>query len=359
MGVAVMGKNFYERYGFTRGGIIFSAVIIVISFVGFVFSSARLNVVEASTTPPSNMNGIVAYEVIKDASIVFFSTFGVNLLLGICIEKKSTNKAVEEFFSDEFLQSKNFNDMVPFEKQRQIYEKYKNKVVFNNMAPVSEMSNYLQERLCKSLCDYYYEKCDYDTTCVVDKGMLKKVFTKDVKISFLKENPDCEQFEFFSMYTKKINGKEHLKITRVRLKDENGGERRVLKKASDYRVDKTNRIDETLKVKNGYDSYCRCFLEPHVINEIIRDNLSLEINWYCYEMLDDCLCSVYRVKVPCKKFTLDFRAPEDFKVLPNAFGFIDRSQGATNSTEHNVAKIEFAGWIFPDDGAIINLLKNP
>lgn len=351
-----MGKKFYERYGFTKSGACLSGVVIVLSIFGFVFSSAKLNVVEISTMQ-ENVNSVVVYEVIKDISVVLFSTFGVNLLLGICVEKKNKNKAFEEFFSKEFLNSSDFNEMVPVERQKQIYEKYKNKIVLNGNSSVCEMSDFLHERLCDNLVDYYYEKCEYHTSCVIEKGLLKKSFIKDVKIAFLNENPNCEQFEFFSMYTKKIDGKDHLMITGVRLKDDKGKEVKILRENIDYEINKNNKIDETLKLKNGYDSHSRCFLEKDVVNEIIKDNLTLEIKWYCYEKIDDCLCTVYRVKVPCKKFTLEFHAPESFDVLPNAFGFIDRSQGATNGDEHNAAKIEFAGWIFPDDGAIINLKK--
>lgn len=325
--------------------------------VGFLFASARLNVVEVSTAQ-TNTSQMVVYEIMKDASIVVFSTFGVNLLLGLCIERKQRNNAFEDFFSNDFLESNNFNDMVPIDKQEKIYKKYQLEQIFNGKNDVCTMADFLQYKLCSNLLDYYYEKCEYHTYCEEIGGLLKKTFVKSIKVSPLDNSSTIKEFEFFSMYTKKIAGKDHLTITSVCLKNDKNSDTIELKENMDYYVKKSEKIDETLKKKNGYNSHCRCYLSENTVTTMLDKDLSLEIRWYCYEDLNDCLSSTYRVKVPCKDFTLEFTAPVNYEVLPNAFGFIDRSQKATNSEQPNIAKIQFDGWIFPDDGAIINLKKN-
>lgn len=298
----------------------------------------------------------ILVRIVQQLSLIITSTIGTNFIISLCIEKKNKNDAFQEFFKNDFINSEAFNEMVPKEKQLLISDKYRKEYRLKNNPVLFEMVEYIERKLYNNIDDFYYEKCEQRVHCYIDKET--KILTKKVdrllEIKSYSAPIEKENFKLLSVYTKRINGEigceiKHLYIQKI-------GDKKLEKvdvKEESYQLEKP--IDETLKRKNGYD----CLVTYHLRNNVQlspKDIFSVRIIAEVKSAEE--YTSVFRLQVPCKKFTLFFDAPPGYKVKPNAFGFIDRAQKAMNSDEASNVNIEFDGWVFQDDGVIITLEEN-
>lgn len=61
----------------------------------------------------------------------------------------------------------------------------------------------------------------------------------------------------------------------------------------------------------------------------------------------------FRVGVPCRKYILNFTAPENYKVIAHAFGTFDVASNSSNSKYDNTIAVEFDNWLLPENGVTI------
>lgn len=293
---------------------------------------------------------------VKQLTLLITSIIGTEFLLSLALEKRNQNDAFKEFFKEDFINSSIFTEMVPQDKQKIISDKYRLEKIFDNKKVVSEMIDYAQEKLCENLGDFYYEDCSYHVNCSIDKGMFKKSVKKVIQIRSIKGSIEKKKFPLLSVYTEKSsNNVASVEVPVLRMKKANESRYKTLVEGKDYYCE-YGEVEETLKKKNGYDCKITYILRDKV--ELFEDkDLCIEVNCVKYSKLDDDLTSVFRVQVPCRKFEINFHAPESYQVKPNAFGYIDHSQKAVNGEEPENVKIRFDKWIFPDDGAIIEVQK--
>ena len=125
-------KNFFNRNKMSKGTIVFSVVLTVLSFVCAFLCSCYLN---SETVLASQGQGTVTktyylIKILNDVLVVFFSVFGTNLILTLCVEKKSRNKAFDEFFMDEIISSQSFYEHL----QKQDKEKMLNALLIGGGA---------------------------------------------------------------------------------------------------------------------------------------------------------------------------------------------------------------------------------
>lgn len=341
--------QFLKPYYYSTKTKVFLGIIIFISAIGFVLLDF-VNV-EGKTE-------LFGYFIsfIKQITLLITSIAGTEFLISLALEKKNQNDAFKEFFHKDFINSSLFTDMVPNDKQKIISDKYRMENIFDNKKIVSEMIDYAQEKLCENLGEFYYENCSYHVNCSIDRGMFKKCIKKVIQIRSIKGSVQKQNFPLLSVYTEKFpNDSVLMDVPTLRMKKVNESSYRTLVKDRDYYCEYSE-VEETLKKKNGYDCRVTYLLRDSV--EIIEDrDLCIEVNCVKYSRLDDDLTSVFRVQVPCRKFEITFHAPDSYQVKPNAFGYIDHSQKAINGEELENVNIEFDKWIFPDDGAIIEVSK--
>ncbi len=61
----------------------------------------------------------------------------------------------------------------------------------------------------------------------------------------------------------------------------------------------------------------------------------------------------FRVAVPCRKYILNFIAPENYKVIAHAFRSFDVAANSSNSKYDNTISVEFDNWLLPENGVTI------
>lgn len=61
----------------------------------------------------------------------------------------------------------------------------------------------------------------------------------------------------------------------------------------------------------------------------------------------------FRVAVPCRKYILNFIAPENYKVIAHAFGSFDVAANSSNSKYDNAISVKFDNWLLPENGVTI------
>ena len=178
--------DFFKRFKFTRSGIVFSIIVILISIAAFFFCSVEIKEKETTVNADKNNSSNVQAENVnlfhlslletgKDFSVVLFSTFGVNLLLGLCIEKKNQNKAFEEFFLEDIIKTPQFYDKLPDNEKEKMLEGLELNYYYDDNSVLRKMCNTIREKMIGFAGEYYCSKCQYTVNVNVKDDFLKKI----------------------------------------------------------------------------------------------------------------------------------------------------------------------------------------
>lgn len=329
-------------------------VLLAIIFVVCALLFVSLDYVKVEGRPDYVVQIVKA---VQQLSLLISSIIGTNFIISLALEKENKNNAFQEFFKNDFIDSTEFKNLIPIDRQKRISDNYRNREVFKNNSILAEMSDFIEHRLCKHVGNFYYEKCEQNVSCSLDNFMIKKEINRVLEIKSYQKSCEIEKFLLLSIYTKQINGSLGCEINELKIKKTNEANFKTLDIGKYVEINIDNNIEETLKKKNGYD----CLVTYRLRNPIqLTDENSfiVKISFNVVSFNNDCT-SVFRLQVPCKKYILQFTSPNNYIVKPNAFGFIDRSQQALNNENPCNAKIEFDSWVFPDEGVIIEMQKKP
>lgn len=339
-----MDRNFFKRYVFNKVGLILSVVIILLSAAGFLISTYKIDIagLENSDIQPEK---IVMYEVVKDVTTVVFSTFGVNLLLGLCIEKKNKNSAFEDFFKDDIIKTHDFYKRLSVDDKEKMLKGLELNHYYNGNDTLREMCKHSREKIIKVNEEYFYESCEYNVT-VMDKGTY---FEKDIVRSFSVKSYDAKKtipkFRLATVTNNKIEGLNVCEIVSI-VKDGKDitskcktEEQDVPSNGASAPLNKCSAIyyNDRLHLTNGKSP-------DFIIRMITR----------CPK---DDITSTFRVSVPCKNFSIKYNMAvgnrEKYKLVTHSFGCCEDAEDFSTERHPGSASIKFKNLIFKDDGAVV------
>lgn len=344
-------KSFFERIKISKGAGWLSGVLVVLSFVGLVVCSYYINefTITASQSPENNDLELYKFvSILKDILIVVFSTFGVNLLISFCIERKNQNKAFEEFFTEEIISSPKFYQHLPEKDRQTMLNAMELSEYYNESTMRKRICDNTREKIISNTNDYYYSDCSYNVT-VDDKGdYFEKTVVYSISIKPYEQKTTIKDFVLASVTNKKING---LDIVEVKSIQYNGND--ITKKC--IPLDKS--IDENFGEKKDFDNITKIvYKDKFTVTEKRAASFMVTLITRCPK---DDITSSFRASVPCERFSVQYKIrSNEYKIKAYAFGVCKKAENSSAKEIPNEATIKFSDWIFTDDGVVVVMCKN-
>lgn len=289
----------------------------------------------------------------SEISLVVFSVAASALLSSILIERKNSNKIVEQIFVDDFFTSEKFLELLNEEDKKKVIVELEKQCGFDGCRQKSEMYLAVKEKLNRPIKkneNLFYEKYHIDIGCEIKGDYIEKTIVRSVKIKALDKRLDIKDYVLLSISSKKINGHKASEITQLKIDDKLID----LKYVKQKNQKASNIIDE----KRGYSENIEFYYDQK-LNFSNKTAISIEMEYVTRCPINDLLYTV-RMPYPCQNFTFIFNVKnEDYVVNPSAFGFIDDGNASPNrKNDRKTISINFNDWIFPLDGVCVYLEKN-
>ena len=300
-------KNFFNRNKMSKGTIVFSVVLTVLSFVCAFLCSCYLN---SETVLASQGQGTVTktyylIKILNDVLVVFFSVFGTNLILTLCVEKKSRNKAFDEFFMDEIISSQSFYEHLQKQDKEKMLNALEMERYYNNEIK-RDICNRTREKIISNSKSYYFADCSYNVT-VKDKGnYFEKTVIYSVTIEPYEQKEELNNFVLAQVTNKKIYGLDIVEINSIEYNGDDITEKCVTDNIPiDIKFGEKKDFDNTTQV-----AFEECFT-------ITKDNPAKFIVNLTTRCPKEDITSSFRASVPCKQFSVNYKIESDIKENSN------------------------------------------
>lgn len=288
--------------------------------------------------------------------LVVFSVVASSVLSAVFIEKRNSNKLIEDVLVEDFLTSKNFTKMLDDKEKEILLKNLESACNFHNCAEKSEMYMTIINKLNAPIIDgknLYYEKYYLDIKCNITDKYIEKNILKRVKIKTLGKPLNDSEFLLLSAVLQKLSGGEN-PVNKPTLKI-NG-----IPASNKCKLLPEKEPENLLDKKRGYDIKLQ-YVYDGVLNFSNKKSIEIEIEYTTKCPLND-LIYTCRLPYPCKNFDFNFSVKDDcdYTISPAAFGFINDAANCPNrSGDRKSVSIKFDEWIFPLDGVCVCLEKNP
>lgn len=332
--------KFFKKYRFNKSGLVFSILIIIVSIICFIVSSYNIS----STQDDNN----IFYKVIRDIAIVVSSTFGVNLLLGLCITKHDKNKAFEEFFHDEIILSPKFYEKLDPEEKMRMLQGLELEFYYNGNSTLRDMCKASREKIISVKEKYYYDNCEY-TVKVSDQGSyFEKDIVHNISVMSYTEKATLSNFRIASITNNTIAGMKVCEITGVTL---NGVD--VFKHCKPKETIMHNSSNGQIQEKETALYYNK---KLH-LSCSKPQNFVIHLTTRCPK---DDITSSFRASVPCRSFCVDYTMEHSeipsckkYELVTHTFGCCEHANDFSTAKYPNNAKIKFTNLILKDDGVVV------
>lgn len=292
----------------------------------------------------------VLLNVLKDFFLVIISIIGTTLLTSTIIEKNQKNTTYTELLANDIFASPEFYSNLSDENKQKMIENLERNF-YDRQSIKQELYDVFRQNLNEIQQDYYYEECNFNISYFPQKSYSEKVIVRTIKMRAYSDtitipnlklcgyslspvnvensvkNKDLSPFEFISL---NINNKAH--------------------SADDIIISEDATMDQLLN-KCGY-------VVSYTVN--LKENITLSASEdtiirmeYRSRVSDNDNSMSFRVAVPCRKYILNFIAPENYKVIAHAFGSFDVAANSSNSKYDNTISVEFDNWLLPENGVTI------
>ncbi len=353
-------KKILQKFFFKKGAII--PLILLTIVLGVIYSYATLRTSELSfqvsnldnnsetvTELTKKHNNMQTY---SEIILVFFSVAGSALLSSILIEKRNSNKIVEQIFVDDFLTSDNFLKILDDEEKLKVLTALETQLEFNKCREKSEMYVAVKNKLNKPLFghDLFYEKYYLNIICDINEQFIEKTIVKCVEIKSLCKSINIDNYILLALTTPKSSDYIPAEIKKLTINGEAVDSKRIKQNNSES--------PDPLDKKRGYIDNIK-FLLDKSLNFSSKKSIKIEMEYITRCPLNDMVYSC-RMPYPCKNFDFNFVVRNDnYAINPVAFGFIDDAKSSPNHTDDRKrVSIKFDDWIFPLDGVCVYLEKN-
>ena len=350
-------KKFFMNKGATIILSVFTGFLIVAYFFTF-YQSSQLNIsVSQSKDNIELYNSLIEeynnMQIASEIILVVLSVAASSLLSTILIEKRNSNKIVEQVFVDDFFTSDKFLDLLEDDDKKKLIVELEKQCSFGGCRQKSEMYLAIKEKLNKPIKqneNLFYERYHIDIACEVNDDYIEKTINKSVQLKSLDSGLNLNNYTLLSVSSKKINGFTPVQITKLKIND----------KLIDLKHVKTRnkKVSNTIDEKRGYSEITEFYYDK-TLNFSNKKAISIDMDYITRCPINDLLYAV-RMQYPCKNFTFLFNIKnEEYVVNPSAFGFIDDGNASPNfKNDRKNISINFKDWIFPLDGVCVYLEKN-
>lgn len=332
-----------RKYQINKSTTVIMIITMIICILGYLLCNLQINIKEGASS-----NEIAIYKTIKDILLVIISVTGVNLLSSVLIEVKSKNNYLSDIITNDVIASPEFYNNMKNENKNKMYNALEQSLYFKSEI-AHEMYTGIRDKLIANLGDYYYTECSYSVTCNIFDTYIEKQVTRKTCIRSYEDIKNQKNFLISGFSSKKINGVEPYEINSIEINGE---------KIKDIDIEKVQGKDKcNLDEQNDYN---------YSVDYIYKKNLSFEkhkdtviIMKYVTRTSNDDKMSTFRVKCPCKKFTLFYsiKQHEKYRLAVNAYGFLDDSDNSNNNSSKSDITITFNDWIYKYDGVTVAIFE--
>lgn len=293
----------------------------------------------------------VILKTIKDIFVIVATTFGVSLLIGTLIEKKTKNDLYMEIVRDT-IESKEFNARLTSEEKQILCDKFTKLNKCQNIKVIFDMYKSIENKFCNidiKKEPFYLNRCTYDISCDMKSGYIEKTYVK-------------------SLYLRSYNNRETIECLRLgSFRSVKYGDLSSHEKKSLYIDGKKISIDKVviqpdkqeysgLEHQHGYNE-ALCAMYCDNINLYSDKDTCIAYQYISRTSIKD-FTTIVRCAYPCKSFVAKFHINGDKnKITCSAFGFIDDGKKSPNNDHENDISVEFNEWIFPEDGIVFTIVK--
>ena len=349
-----------KKYFINKGASCILALLVVILGCTYFYMLNRGSILSVQASSFTERNNDY-YKIINEANrvttysqiiLVVFSITGSALISTVLIEKKKSNKIVEEIFIDDFFTSNKFLDIIDDENKNRILDSLLAGKHFEGCKEKAEMLRAVIEKINLPVFDFdfCYEKCDLDIVCEIKENYIEKTVLKHVRIKSLEKTKNVKDYNILSISASDLVDITPVEIKKVRI-DGTVLSESLIKKQS-------KPASDSLNMKRGYSTnYSFCV--DKTLNFSNKKPIDFQIEYTTRCPLND-ISYFCRMPYPCKEFDFKFHVKnKNYHVNPSAFGFIDDAKDSPNSSsDRQSVSIKFEDWIFPLDGVCILLEKN-
>lgn len=353
-------KNPLKKFIYNKSAIVFLTIIAVILGIIYFYtvnetSQLSLQISNMEEQSPSKSEILQKHNKMQTQSeivLVVFSVTGSALVSALLIDKRNSNKIVEEIVVNDFFTSEKFLELLDDNKKKQVLTGLEKQLKFDGCQEKFSMYLAVKEKLNEPIFDkdLVYEKYYLDVVCDVKDEFIEKTFVKDVEIKSLGRPFVDKEYVLLSIITPTSTKYSPAEITKVEINNEDIDLKLVKSKIKD--------VNNTLNKIKGYNKKITFILDK-TLDFSNKKSIKIKIEYTTRCPLYDRVYTC-RMPHPCKKFDFNFFVnSEEFVINPAAFGFIDDATNSPNHTnDRKRVSIKFDDWIFPLDGVCVYLEKN-
>ncbi len=292
---------------------------------------------------------IVLLNVLKDFFLVIISIIGTTLLTSALIEKNQKNATYTELLANDIFASPEFYSNLSDENKQKMIESLERN--YYKRHPVKqELFSAFRDTLNTLKYEYYYEECNINVSYFQKENYTEKLIVRTIKLRSYSDEIQLPQLHLcgYSLGLAILpNSETALEPFEFISLNIDGIEKSV---SNNIVITKKETTNQLLK-KCGYSVYYSAELKNSIK---IRSDQDLVIRIeYKSRVTDEDNSMSFRVDAPCRKYLLNFYAPENYRVWAHAFGAFDVASNSSNGIYDNAISVKFDNWLLPENGVTI------
>lgn len=301
-------------------------------------------------------------DVISNVLLVGFSVLTTSLLSVPFIEVRSKNDLCSELLLGDVLKTPEIFNVLSPQRKEELLRSLECSTYFDSCVQKEEMFSSIKRKVSgdpqssgdgKYVKDCFFESCEYDISCTIEGGYIKKHITKTFDLRAYSKTA-ISNFPLGSSTFEDIQpGDQVMPI--VDSLNVDGVQEDVEEAVTTI----ASLVNSSFDKRSGYGKNVRFYykkelkLEPDKVTKIM---VSYKTAVPDYDVAYSC-----RMTHPCHKVHFKFRlegtAARDYSLAVNAFGFWDDGEHSPNNNDMSSVVVDFCDWIFPRDGVSVTLIK--
>lgn len=325
----------------------------IIFFIILILYIISLVLLQIDTNTNSNLLSekmTILLNILKDFFLIIISIIGTTLLTATIIEKNQKNTTYTELLANDIFASPEFYSNLSDENKYKMIENLERNY-YKHYVIKQELYNIFRDKLNHLAYEYYYEECNYNISFFPKQGYTEKVIVRTMKIRSYSDNTAIPHLHLcgysLSPFNENFNSDDELSEFEL---DSISIDNIIHNPMESVSITPNATTDQLLN-KCGYSVSYSVDLKNEIVLSSKKDTIiSIE---YKSRVTDYDNSASFRVNVPCRKYILNFTAPENYKVIAHAFGTFDVASNSSNSKFDNTIAVEFDNWLLPENGITI------